>query len=192
MLNILCIFVTGLSFVTGDINSGCPMWGCLPQGTFSFSAGVPTGGTNQQVKWSTEIDRSDGSEDILSGQGCVSDQEVVVCATSRGYVSLDPENGHILWNYTTETAPYLPVMDIFGDVIGMDKDNLYYVGSDGKPEKPINIKVLQPAFSVMVANNSILFLTSTSTKTGQVVTYGTGRVLNFNLKIILNLEFVST
>ncbi|GFR83106.1 hypothetical protein ElyMa_000642400 [Elysia marginata] len=144
------------------------------QGTFSFSAGIPT--TNNQVKWSTEIDHRNGSDakDTLSFQGCVSDQQTIVCATSRGYVSLDPENGNILWNYTTRTAPYLPVMDVFGDVIGMDKDNLYYVGADGKPKHPISIKILQPAFSLMVANNSILFLTSTSTKTGQVVTYGTG------------------
>ena len=67
--------------------------------------------------------------------------------TSRGYVSLDPENGQILWNYTTKSAPYLPVMDIFGDVIGMDKDRLYYVGADGKAEHPINIEILGPAFS---------------------------------------------
>ncbi|KAK3726663.1 hypothetical protein RRG08_016972 [Elysia crispata] len=131
--------------VIADINSGCPSWGCLPQGTFSFSSRIPT--ASNQLKWSTEIDQTNGTLDQLSVQGCVSDQQSVVCATPRGYVSLDPENGQILWNYTTKTAPYLPVMDVYGDVIGMDKDQLYYVGSDGKHQHPVNIKVLQPAFS---------------------------------------------
>ncbi|RUS71836.1 hypothetical protein EGW08_020399 [Elysia chlorotica] len=175
--------------VLADINSGCPSWGCLPQGTFSFSAGIPT--ATNKLTWSTEIDQISGSVDDLSFQGCVSDQQTVVCPTSRGYVSLDPENGNVLWNYTTKTAPYLPVMDIYGDVIGMDTESLYYVASDGKPKQPINIKILQPAFSIMVANDSILFLTSTSTETGQVVTYGTDGVVDASITLTGVVERVN-
>ena len=67
--------------VIADINSGCPSWGCLPQGTFSFSSRIPT--ASNQLKWSTEIDQTNGTLDQLSVQGCVSDQQSVVCATPR-------------------------------------------------------------------------------------------------------------
>ena len=79
----LILLLTALlaSPAVSDINSGCPSWGCVPQGTFSFSAGIPT--ATAQLKWSTEIDESSGTEDSLSAQGCVSDQQTVVCATSR-------------------------------------------------------------------------------------------------------------
>ncbi|XP_005098123.1 uncharacterized protein LOC101852094 [Aplysia californica] len=176
----LCLAVTQVS---ADINSGCPTWGCLSWGSFSLSAGVPS--SNGQVKWSKAIEQIGNAADVgVVGRGCISNQDFVVCTTQRGYVSLDPSTGEQLWNYTAMSNPYLPLMDVYGDVIGIDKNNLVYVSNDGTPKHPIGIKIMQPDFGVMVSNNSILFLTATKTETAQIFTYDTDGIIDaaFTLK----------
>ncbi|CAG5117936.1 unnamed protein product [Candidula unifasciata] len=163
------------SIVKADVNSGCPSWGCLPSGSFSLSSGVPP--ANGTVKWSTEILNVRNSLQVGSLRGCVSDQVAVVCSTQSGYVSMDPITGIAVWNTTSMNDPYLPIMDVYGNLIGTDQSQMVYVDREGFESTSINIADLKPAFSGMLANNSVILLTSSNTDTVQVVTYNTDGVV---------------
>lgn len=54
----------------------------------------------------------------------------------RGYTTLNPDTGMTSWYGDVLKKPTLPIMDIYGDVIGTDGHNLVMFESDGKIVKP--------------------------------------------------------
>lgn len=58
----------------------------------------------------------------------------VLC--SRGYTTLNPDTGMASWYGDVLKKPTLPLMDIYGDVIGTDGHNLVMFEPDGKIVKP--------------------------------------------------------
>lgn len=58
----------------------------------------------------------------------------VLCC--RGYTTLNPDTGMASWYGDVLKKPTLPLMDIYGDVIGTDGHNLVMFESDGKIVKP--------------------------------------------------------
>lgn len=57
----------------------------------------------------------------------------------RGYVTLIPENGTVAWYGDILRKPTLPIMSIYGDVIGTDGHNLVMYDADGKLQPVINL-----------------------------------------------------
>lgn len=145
-----------------DEATGCPGWGCTPSGTFSLSSDLP-GTTNRPVgiKWTTKV-----SPGIPVGPstrlGCVSCQAPsVVCATGSGYVAVDQTKGTVIWRYDNMTSPSLPIMNLYGDVIGTDGRKLIKINADGSLEPVITIHAgLAPMYSVMLANDNLFLMTS--------------------------------
>lgn len=181
MASIYCLALLSAALltteVTCDLNSGCPQYGCLTWGSFSLSGPVPA--SNGAVKWSSPLESVNVSNGAVSQRGCISNQDFVVCTTHRGYTAFDPSNGDQLWAYNSSmTSPYLPLMDIYGDVIGSDPRRMVYVSNDGKPKNPIPTKVIDPAYGLVVSNNSILLLAGTHTETAQLFTYGTDGIID--------------
>ena len=51
-------------------------------------------------------------------------------------MALIPDNGTVAWYGDSLRRPTLPIMDIYGDVIGTDGHSLVMYDSDGKIVKP--------------------------------------------------------
>ena len=65
----------------------------------------------------------------------------------RGYVGLEVENGSLAWTDTVLQRPSLPIMDVFGDIVGTDGRKLVMYEADGTLVKPvIQEKDLSPVF----------------------------------------------
>ena len=60
----------------GQAIDGCPLWGCRPSGTFSFSLDVPK--TNATVDWVSEFFIGP----VPEAAGCVGNSESLVCQSN--------------------------------------------------------------------------------------------------------------
>lgn len=65
----------------------------------------------------------------------------------RGYVSLNVDNGSLVWSDKVLNHPSLPIMDVYGDIVGTDGRKLVMYEVDGTLVKPIvNEKNLSPVY----------------------------------------------
>lgn len=55
----------------------------------------------------------------------------------RGYVSLNADNGSLVWSDKVLHRPSLPIMDVYGDIVGTDGRKLVMYEVDGTLVKPI-------------------------------------------------------
>lgn len=143
----------------------CPMFGCRPSGTFSYDLDVTN---NVSLAWPKPFRQSE-SPDTL---GCLGNEEIVVCQgdgrINRGYVSLNVDNGSLVWSDKVLNHPSLPIMDVYGDIVGTDGRKLVMYEVDGTLVKPIvNEKNLSPVYSITFSDNNIFAIVS---KKGLLVT----------------------
>ncbi|XP_062603981.1 uncharacterized protein LOC134265786 [Saccostrea cucullata] len=143
----------------------CPMYGCRPSGTFSYDLDITV---NVSLAWPKPFKQS-SSKDLL---GCVGNEELIVCQgdgqTHRGYISLSVQNGSLVWYDKVLYRPTLPIMDIYGDIVGTDGNKLVKYEADGTLEKPvINEENLSPVYSITFSDNNIFAIVS---KLGMLVT----------------------
>ncbi|ESO96916.1 hypothetical protein LOTGIDRAFT_231717 [Lottia gigantea] len=156
--------------VSGQL-SGCPLYGCTPSGSFSLNKVVIS--PDIKVAWTAQIDNSSHTSNI--DNGCVSNGNNLVCPTSNGYVSLDPTNGKELWRTKNLLRPTLPILDIYGDVIGCDGPSLVKIDSDGRLEPIIHLDLpLDSIYSLnlMTESNALVIVS----RSGMVVAYLTNGV----------------
>nr|KAG5686400.1 hypothetical protein BaRGS_023700 [Batillaria attramentaria] len=88
-----------------------------------------------------------------------------------GYVDVDEKSGKVVWRYDNLTDPSLPILDIYGDVIGTDGRHL--------------IKV---QCYIQVANDNLLLMVS---QEGLLITYATNGIPEASLTIRDELERVN-
>uniref|UniRef100_K1QTC3 Uncharacterized protein n=1 Tax=Magallana gigas TaxID=29159 RepID=K1QTC3_MAGGI len=141
------------------------MFGCRPSGTFSYDLDVTN---NVSLAWPRPFRQAE-SPDTL---GCLGNQELVVCQgdgrINRGYVSLNVDNGSLVWSDKVLNHPSLPIMDVYGDIVGTDGRKLVMYEVDGTLVKPIvNEKNLSPVYSITFSDNNIFAIVS---KKGLLVT----------------------
>nr|KAG5706171.1 hypothetical protein BaRGS_025793 [Batillaria attramentaria] len=106
-----------------------------------------------------------------------------------GYVDVDEKSGKVVWRYDNLTDPSLPILDIYGDVIGTDGRHLIKINDDGTVQKPI-IKIYDkdPMYSIQVANDNLLLMVS---QEGLLITYATNGIPEASLTIRDELERVN-
>ncbi|XP_061189656.1 uncharacterized protein LOC133197570 [Saccostrea echinata] len=138
----------------------CPMYGCRPSGTFSYVLDITS---NVSLAWPKSFVQGP----YLNSLGCAANDVNIVCQANglrdEGYVTLIPDNGTVAWYGDILRRPTLPIMDIYGDVIGTDGHNLVMFDSDGKIEKPlINLgESLFPTYSLTLSEeNGIIAIVS--------------------------------
>lgn len=56
-----------------------------------------------------------------------------------GYISIDVASGNLMWRDAILTFPVLPIMDIYGDVIGSDGHSLLMYMDDGSLKPVIHM-----------------------------------------------------
>ncbi|XP_048746644.2 uncharacterized protein LOC125659134 [Ostrea edulis] len=142
----------------------CPMFGCRPSGTFSYDLDIRS---NVSMAWPKPFKQSSFPDSL----GCVGNEELIVCQgdgqTNRGYVSLNVENGSLAWSDRVLHHPTLPIMDIYGDIVGTDGSKLVKYEVDGTLEKPVINDNVSPVYSITFSDNNILAIVS---KRGSLVT----------------------
>ncbi|XP_062567571.1 uncharacterized protein LOC134229798 [Saccostrea cucullata] len=138
----------------------CPMYGCRPSGTFSYVLSVTS---NVSLAWPKSFVQGP----YVNSLGCAANDVNIVCQANglrdEGYVTLIPDNGTVAWYGDVLRRPTLPIMDIYGDVIGTDGHNLVMFDADGKIEKPlINLgESLFPTYSLTLSeDNGIIAIVS--------------------------------
>ena len=57
----------------------------------------------------------------------------------RGYISLYGDTGKLAWRDGILRFPQLPILDIFGDLIGSDGHYLIKIDDDGTVSQPIQL-----------------------------------------------------
>ncbi|XP_061171902.1 uncharacterized protein LOC133181404 [Saccostrea echinata] len=143
----------------------CPMFGCRPSGTFSYDLDITV---NVSLSWPKPFKQSSSADSL----GCVGNEELIVCQSDgqshRGYISLTVQNGSLAWSDKVLYRPTLPIMDIYGDIVGTDGNKLVKYEVDGTLEKPvINEENLSPVYSITFSDNNIFAIVS---KLGMLVT----------------------
>lgn len=152
---------------TASVDS-CPMYGCRPSGTFSYTLKMTS---NVGMAWP----RSFIQGPLTNSLGCAANNVNIVCQAKglqhEGYTTLNPDTGMASWYGDVLKKPTLPLMDISGDVIGTDGHNLVMFEPDGKIVKPqINLQdKLYPTYSLAVSEETgIIAIVS---RQGLLVTY---------------------
>jgi len=153
------------------IGLSCPMHGCTPHRSFSFlSPELPS-----QVKvnwtWGDAPFLADHGQTFFRNKGCSSSSSALVCPTDRGDVHLDPTSGNMTWNITTDTSPYLPVLDFNGrpSVLTSDSEKFTVVTSQGRDT--VNLTKYSPMFGAVTSSDGTIVVTSSNKDTPQVLAF---------------------
>ncbi|OWF49531.1 uncharacterized protein LOC110451769 [Mizuhopecten yessoensis] len=151
--------------------NACPSYACNPRGTNSYTLSSPNSSQNAYVAWKTDFFIGP----LPNTLGCVGNPNNIVCQSNGpkdvGYISLDVGTGSLEWASSLLRFPVLPIMDIFGDIIGTDGHYLVKIEDSGKTFSPIKIAdVLFPMYSLLISANSLILLVS---KSGAVIVYET-------------------
>ncbi|XP_060072987.1 uncharacterized protein LOC132552810 [Ylistrum balloti] len=172
--NYICIVVL-FCVVSRTCNAqavnACPSYACNPRGSYSYTLSYPNSSQNAYIAWKSNF--SIGP--LPNTLGCVGNPNNIVCQSNGlknvGYISLDVGTGSLAWASSLLRFPVLPVMDIFGDIIGTDGHYLVMIEDSGKMLQPIKIEdVLFPMYSLLISANNLVLLVSES---GAVIVYET-------------------
>ncbi|XP_069140754.1 uncharacterized protein [Argopecten irradians] len=149
--------------------NACPSYACNPRGSFSYTLTYPNSSQSAYIAWKSNF--SIGP--LPNTLGCVGNPNNIVCQSNGlkdvGYISLDVGTGSLVWASSLLRFPVLPIMDIFGDVIGTDGHYLVMIEDSGKMLAPIKIAdVLFPMYSLLISANNLVLLVS---KSGAVIVY---------------------
>lgn len=161
---------TLMSPTSGQAIDGCPMYGCRPSGTFSFSLDVPR--ANVTISWVNEFFLGP----VPNALGCVGNSLTLVCQSNgpgpgdTGLMGLDPATGQVRWRDFVLRFPTLPILDDKGNLWGSDGANLMHYDVNGKPLAP-NIPLdplMRPLFGLQFVSPNLLLLVS---ETGHISTF---------------------
>lgn len=168
----LLLFLTVAGTGNGQAINGCPSFGCNPMGTFSYKLTVPM---NASVGWKSDFFIGP----LPEGLGCVGNSNNLVCQFNSprdvGYVSIDVLTGKLQWKDAVLRFPTLPIMDIYGDIIGSDGNNLVKYETNGQLDKPIIHlgSYIHPIYSLMVTDNNMVLIVS---QNGGIYSYQTNGI----------------
>ncbi|XP_061170311.1 uncharacterized protein LOC133179616 [Saccostrea echinata] len=169
-----------------DFVSSCPCYGCRPSGTFSFSLSPPT---NASVAWTSQFFIGP----VPNALGCVGNANNIICQSNGprevGYLSLDVATGNLMWRDGILRFPVLPVMDVYGDVIGSDGHSLVLYMDDGTLKPVIRMSDwVYPIFSLSITEDDIFMFVS---KNGYVISYFPDGVCHASIPLPGELERVN-
>ncbi|XP_063427534.1 uncharacterized protein LOC134711036 [Mytilus trossulus] len=112
--------------------SGCPVYGCQPSGTFSFSLELPS--SEPKVIWNNTFGP------VWNSLGCVGNCNKIVCLYRglriQGYVAIDKSSGKQIWYADALWNLTLPVMDMQGGIIWTDGHTMVKYEANGTQVKP--------------------------------------------------------
>ncbi|XP_033757608.1 uncharacterized protein LOC117339989 [Pecten maximus] len=168
---VVLLFCTVFRTCNAQAVNACPSYACNPRGSFSYSLKYPNSSQNAYIAWKSNFPIGP----LPNTLGCVGNPNNIVCQSNGvkdvGYISLDVGTGSLAWASSLLRFPVLPIMDIFGDVIGTDGHYLVMIDDSGKMLSPIKIAdVLFPMYSLLISANSLILLVSRS---GAVIVYET-------------------
>jgi len=147
----------------------CPSWSCAGRGAFSLPTPVPT---SPAIAWNWTQDSIVYGNPGYKSPGCTTSVSTVACPTSDGYVSIHAKTGNEHWTSKTNSSPYLPIVDMYGNVIKSDKHQYDFVIKNNKLEGSANLTQYSPKFGASVTIQQTVVLTSTNSSGPQIVTYG--------------------
>ncbi|XP_050397566.1 uncharacterized protein LOC126815720 isoform X1 [Patella vulgata] len=165
MFYLVTLLLCAFSATKGQVISGCPLYGCSPGGTFSLDSVITS--ADVEVAWTAQLENSTTAANVQLG--CVSNENNIVCPTSKGYVSLDPKTGKELWRRDILVKPSLPIMDVNGDIIGSDGRSLVMIDGDGTTQPVIKLNVpVDSIYSLNLLDIGAFLIVS---KNGEVIAY---------------------